>query len=130
MEARSVPGVPGTAVDSLPPPHAAPQEGWTDVQVTMAGDGGGPAMGLGHQGGETTSQPPSLHPPIEVLACQQYQILPRMAEFIQVTLTPDVWNKEKEFLADQMLGDHGCLECVLCVAMCWVRFPLVMGPNA
>merc|ERR1712015_167950 len=70
-------------------------------------------MGLGHHGCETrgggstsprlTSHPPSLHPPVEVLACQQYQILPRMAEFIQVTLTPDVWNKEKEFLADQML---------------------------
>ena len=53
MDARRVPGVPGTDVDSLPPPHAAPQEGWTDVQVTMAGDGGAPAMGLGHHGCET-----------------------------------------------------------------------------
>ena len=75
----------------------------------------GPQGGNPSQGDDTWVHPqdahhpthstkdPCLHPPIQVIACHQYQILPRMADFIQVAINPETWKKEKEHLSSQLL---------------------------
>ena len=46
---------------------------------------------------------PVRQPPIPVMACNHYQIAPRMAEFIQVTVESTLWKTKKNELLSQML---------------------------